>query len=292
MQIAAGLVKRLRERTGAGFMDCKRALIEADGDADRAAEWLRRQGQAKADHKAARAATQGIVLLREDPSARACAVLEINCETDFVARDENFAQFAETVMDAILSHAPAGVEDLLATKIGGETVENLRRQLVARVGENVAVRRFDVVASDAGDGVVGAYSHHGRIGAVVELRGGTVELARELAMHVAAMSPRYVGWDDIPAAELAREKDILGEQARKEGKPPHIVTRMVEGRLRKQFDAVTLTSQAFVKDPDKRVRDLLAQADAGVRRFLRYEVGEGLEKRDVDFVREVMEQAK
>ena len=288
MPITAALVKQLRERTGAGMMDCKRALTEVDGDLDRAAEFLRKAGQAKADRKAARVAAQGLVLLREDADGSRCVVLEINCETDFVAKDENFVNFAESLAELVLSRAPADVNELLAMEIKGESVEALRRQLIAKVGENISVRRFELVSSSD---VLGAYSHHGRIVTLVDMQGGTVDLARDLAMQVAAMSPRYVSWDDIPEAELAKEREILAVQAEKEGKPPHIVSKMVEGRLRKQFDAVTLSSQAFVKDPDKRVRDLLAQSGASVLRFLRYEVGEGIERREVDFVREVREQA-
>lgn len=288
MPITAALVKQLRERTGAGMMDCKRALTEVGGDLDQAAEHLRKSGQAKADRKAARVAQQGVVLMREDAGGNRCAVLEINCETDFVAKDENFVNFAESLVGVVLSREPADVGELLAMEIDGDSVETLRRALVAKVGENISVRRFELVSSN---GVIGAYSHHGRIGSLVELEGGTVDLARDLAMQVAAMSPSYVSWDDIPEAELDREREILAVQAEKEGKPPHIVTRMVEGRLRKQFDAVTLASQPFVKDPDKRVRDLLAKGGASVVRFVRFEVGEGIEKRDVDFVREVREQA-
>ena len=270
------------------MMDCKRALTEVDGDLDRAAEFLRKAGQAKADRKAARVAAQGLVILREDADGSRCAVLEINCETDFVAKDGNFVNFAESLAELVLSRAPADVNELLAMEIEGESVETLRRQLIAKVGENISVRRFELVSSSD---VLGAYSHHGRIVTLVDMQGGTVDLARDLAMQVAAMSPRYVGWDDIPEAELAKEREILAVQAEKEGKPPHIVSKMVEGRLRKQFDAVTLSSQAFVKDPDKRVRDLLAQSGASVLRFLRYEVGEGIERREVDFVKEVREQA-
>ena len=270
------------------MMDCKRALTEVGGDLDGAAEFLRKAGQAKADRKAARVAAQGLVLLREDAGGGRCVVLEINCETDFVAKDENFVNFAESLADAVLSRSPADVEELLAMEMEGESVETLRRQLIAKVGENISVRRFELVSSSD---VLGAYSHHGRIGALVEMQGGSVDLARDLAMQVAAMSPSYVSWDDIPEAELAKEREILAVQAEKEGKPPHIVSKMVEGRLRKQFDAVTLASQAFVKDPDNRVRDLLAQSGASVLRFLRYEVGEGIEKREVDFVKEVREQA-
>ena len=288
MPITAALVKQLRERTGAGMMDCKRALTEVDGDLDQAADFLRKAGQAKADRKAARVAHQGVVLLKEDGGGNRCVVLEVNCETDFVAKDGNFVNFADSLAELVLSRAPADVEELLAMEIDGESVEAMRRQLVAKVGENISVRRFELVSSSE---VLGTYSHHGRIGTLVEMQGGTVELARDLAMQVAAMSPSYVSWDDIPEAVLASEREILAAQAEKEGKPPHIVTRMVEGRLRKQFDAVTLASQAFVKDPDKRVRDLLAQSGASVLRFLRYEVGEGIERREVDFVKEVREQA-
>ena len=287
MPITAGLVKQLRERTGAGMMDCKRALTDVDGNLDQAAELLRKSGQAKADRKAARVAQQGVVLLREEQDGR-CAILEINCETDFVAKDEHFVRFADALADTVVNREPADVEHLLAMEVEGESVENLRRQLVAKIGENIAVRRFEVISSRD---VVGTYSHHGRIGTVVELQGGTAALARDLAMQVAAMSPRYVAWDHIPEEDLAREREILAAQAAKEGKPPQIVAKMVEGRLRKQLGAVTLATQAFVKDPDKRVGELLTENGATVVRFLRYEVGEGIEKRQVDFVKEVMEQA-
>ena len=288
MSIAARLVKQLRERTGAGMMDCKRALTEADGNLDQAAELLRKSGQAKADKKAARIAQQGVVMLREDAAGGRCAILEINCETDFVAKDENFLGFAELLAMTVLSRTPGDVNELLATDIDGESVETRRQQLVAKLGENIAVRRFRVVASD---GVIGAYSHQGRIGTIVELDGGSADLARDLAMQVAAMSPRYVNREDVPEEELAKEREILADQAAQEGKPPEIVTRMVEGRLRKQLDAVTLCAQPFVKDPDKRVRDLLAESGARVVQFLRFEAGEGIEKREVDFVKEVMGQA-
>ena len=288
MSIAAILVKQLRERTGAGMMDCKRALTEADGDLDQAAELLRKSGQAKADKKAARIAQQGVVMLRQDEAGGRCAILEINCETDFVAKDENFVGFAELLAATVLSRTPGDVEELLGTEIDGESVETRRQNLVTKLGENIAVRRFSVVASD---GVIGAYSHQGRIGTIVELDGGSADLARDLAMQVAAMAPRYVSREDVPADELAKEREILAAQAAREGKPPEIVARMVEGRLRKQLDAVTLSAQPFVKDPDKRVRDLLAESGARVVQFLRFEAGEGIEKREVDFVKEVMAQA-
>jgi len=288
MAIQAALVKELRERTGAGMMDCKKALVEAGGELDQAVELLRKAGQAKADKKASRVAAEGQVLVRGDTSAGRHVVIEINSETDFVAKDENFAGFAERVADAALASAPAGVKELMALEVDGETLEAARQALVAKVGENIAVRRFELLQSDR---TVGAYSHMGRIGVLVELAGGDEDLARDLAMQVAAISPRFVSPEDIPEEELAKEREILAAQALREGKPEEIVKKMVEGRLRKHLDEVTLTGQPFVKDPDQRVRDLLASADASVIRFLRYEVGEGLEKKEDDFVQEVMAQA-
>ena len=288
MPIAAGLVKALRERTGAGMMDCKRALVEVEGDLDQAADLLRKSGQAKADKKAARVARQGLVLLREDASGGRCAILEVNCETDFVAKDENFVRFAESLAAQVLSGAPAGVEGLLSAEVEGVSFETRRQQLVAKVGENIAVRRFQVVESE---GSIGAYAHQGRIGALVEIDGGSAELGKDLAMQVAAMSPRYVSRENVPAEELAKEREILAAQAAREGKPPEIVAKMVAGRLRKHLDGMTLCAQVFVKDPDKRVGDLLTESGARVVQFVRYEVGEGIEKHETDFVKEVMEQA-
>jgi len=288
MAITASLVKELRERTGAGMMDCKKALVEVDGDLEQAADLLRKAGQAKADKKASRVAAEGLVLVKSDGSAGRHVVLEINSETDFVAKDENFVAFADTVAEAALAGSPASVEDLLAVDVEGQTLEVRRQELVAKVGENISVRRFAVVASEQ---PVGAYSHMGRIGVLVELEGGDEALARDLAMQVAATSPRFVTPDDMPQDELGKEREILVAQALQEGKPEEIVQKMVEGRLRKHLDEVTLTGQPFVKDPDKRVRDLLAESKAAVLRFLRYEVGEGIEKKEDDFVQEVMAQA-
>jgi elongation factor Ts len=288
MAITAGLVKELRERTGTGMMDCKRALVEVDGDLEQAAELLRKSGQAKADKKASRVAAEGLVLVKGDAGNGHHVLLEINSETDFVAKDENFARYAETVVDAALSARPADVEELMATEAGGESLEVLRQELVTKIGENVSVRRFAHLASER---LVGAYVHMGRIGVLVELDGGTEELAKDLAMQVAATSPRYVSADDMPENELAKEREILVAQAAQEGKSEDIVRKMVEGRLRKHLDEVTLAGQPFVKEPDKRVRDLLAEAGATVVGFLRYEVGEGIEKKEDDFVQEVMVQA-
>ena len=288
MVITAGLVKELRERTGAGMMDCKKALVEVDGDLEQAADLLRKAGQAKADKKASRVAAEGLVLLKQDTENGHHVVLEINSETDFVAKDENFTGYAETVAEAALSGRPADVQELMALDVDGESLETLRLEIVAKLGENISVRRFSLVASDR---LVGAYSHMGRIGVLVEVDGGTAELAKDLAMQVAATSPRYVSADEVPEGELAKEREILTAQAAQEGKPEEIVQKMVEGRLRKHLDEVTLAGQPFVKDPDKRVRDLLAEAEATVVGFLRFEVGEGIEKKADDFVQEVMAQA-
>lgn len=288
MDIKPSQVKELRERTGAGMMDCKRALQETAGDLDAAAEHLRKAGQAKADKKASRVAAEGQIVIKSDPSLGRHAIVEINSETDFVAKDENFSGFADLVAATILSEMPADLEALMALDVDGEDLETQRKALVAKVGENINVRRFQVLESQ---GTVGSYSHMGRIGVLVELEGGDEVLAKDLAMQVAASAPRHVGPDDIPAAELDKEREILTAQALAEGKPEEIVTKMVEGRLRKHLDQVTLLGQEFVKDPDQRVRDLLSAAGATVKGFVRLEVGEGIEKKADDFVQEVMAQA-
>jgi elongation factor Ts len=284
MDIKPAQVKELRERTGAGMMDCKKALVEAAGDIDQAAELLRMAGQAKADKKASRIAAEGQVVVAADEAQGRFALLEVNSETDFVANDENFRAFADTVGKAVLDNAPADVDALMQLPADGGTLEDARLGLVTKVGENIAVRRFDLLDSD---GVVGAYVHMNRIGVLVELEGGDAELARDLAMQVAATSPLYVSVDDVPAAERDKEREILSAQAAQEGKPPEIVAKMIEGRLRKHFDEVTLLGQPFVKNPDQRVRDLLAANKASVRRFLRYAVGEGIEKKAENFAEEV-----
>jgi elongation factor Ts len=284
MDIKPALVKELRERTGAGMMDCKKALVEAGGDTDAAAELLRKQGQAKADKKSARVAAEGQVVVISDADSGRHVIVEVNSETDFVANDDNFRAFTDLVGRAALSEAPADVDALMQLKANGQSLEEARQALVAKVGENISVRRFDVLESTAN---VGAYVHMNRIGVLVELEGGEPELARDLAMQVAATAPRYVSPGDVPAGELEKEREILSAQAAQEGKPENIVAKMVEGRLRKHFEEVTLVGQPFVKDPDTRVRDLLSKAGARAKRFLRYEVGEGIEKKRGDLGEEV-----
>jgi elongation factor Ts len=284
MEVTPALVKELRERTGAGMMDCKKALVEAAGDIEGAADLLRKAGQAKADKKASRVAAEGQVVVVSDEAAGRHAIVEVNSETDFAANDANFRQFADLVGRVVVGGKAANIEALMQLDAGGRSLEEARQALVAKVGENIAVRRFEVLAVQ---GTVGSYVHMNRIGALVELEGGSRDLARDLAMQVAATSPRYVSVDDVPSDELAKEREIFSAQAGQEGKPPEIVAKMVEGRLRKHFDEVTLVGQPFVKDPDSRVKDLLKKNGAVVRRFVRYEVGEGIEKKRADFGEEV-----
>jgi len=279
MGITPALVKELRERTGAGMMDCKNALVESDGDIELAAEGLRKAGQAKADKKASRVAAEGQVLVKSNAQGNRHVIVEVNSETDFVANDSNFRAFVDLVGQAALDSAPANVADLLEAETDGRTVEQERLALVTKVGENIAVRRFDILESD---GTVGAYTHMGRIGVLVDLDGGDESLARDLAMQVAATSPQYISPDNVPSDQIAKEKEILSAQALQEGKPENIVEKMVEGRLRKHFEEITLVGQPFVKNPDQRVSQLLGENDASVKYFLRYEVGEGIEKPTAD----------
>ena len=285
MAVTAAMVKELRVRTGAGMMECKRALVESDGDLAQAADALRMSGQVKADKKASRIAAEGQVAIRSDGSRS--VILEANSETDFVAKDENFQHFVDTAAAAVLSQSPADVEALMSLPSEGGTLEQVRTELIAKVGENIAVRRFDVVDAS---GPVGHYIHGSRIAVVVELAGGDDALAKDIAMHVAASNPAHVSADDVPAEQVNKEREILSAQAAQEGKPEEIIAKMVEGRLRKFLSEITLTGQPFVKDPDISVGKLLQEAGASVTRFIRYEVGEGIEKKADNFVEEVMAQ--
>ncbi len=286
MEVTPALVKELRERTGAGMMDCKKALVEAQGAIDLAAELLRKAGAAKADKKAGRVAAEGRVALKSDAGRH--VLLEVNSETDFVAKDDNFRAFVERLAGVVLAKRPVSVEELLRASVDGRTVEELRLELVTKVGENISVRRFEVLESG---GNVGSYVHGNRIGVLVDLEGGTPDLARDLAMQVASLAPRYVANENVPKHVLDKEREIILAQTAEEKKPPEIIAKMVEGKLRKFVDDITLTGQVFVKDDKKRVRDLLAAQKAKVKGFRRYEVGEGIEKKSADFVSEVMAQA-
>lgn len=282
MEIKPAQVKELRERTGVGMMDCKKALVEAGGDIDSAAELLRKAGQAKADKKASRIAAEGRIVVKASDGRH--AILEINAETDFVANDDNFLAFADRVAAAIVSEKPADVESLMTLSAEGKSLEEARTELVAKIGENISVRRFELIESSDR---VASYVHMNRIGVLVEIAGGDDDLARDIAMQIAATSPQFVSVDDVPADEREREREILSAQAEQEGKPPEIVAKMVEGRLRKHFDDVTLLGQPFVKDPDTKVRDLLKKSGASVSRFVRFAVGEGIEKKQENFADEV-----
>ncbi len=287
MTITASQVKELRERTGAGMMECKKALVESGGDIDAAQDLLRKKGQAKADKKAGRIAAEGrIELASGDDSA---ALVEVNCETDFVAKDENFLEFARQVAVAALSSGISDVQALMAESIGEDALEAVRKDLIAKIGENITVRRVAVVQPE---GELGEYLHGTRIGVLVDVSGGDDSLRKDLAMHIAATNPRCVSVDDLPADEIEKERSLLAEQAAQEGKPPEIVERMVEGRLRKYLNEVTLLGQAFVKDPDISVGELVKQHGATVNRFVRLEVGEGIEKKVEDFAAEVKAQVE
>jgi elongation factor Ts len=283
------MVKELRERTGAGMMECKKALVESQGDMEAAIEALRKSGLAQADKKAGRVAAEGRIALAVSDDGQQAVMVEVNCETDFVAKDGSFNAFAEAVALNTLSENPPDIDALMATRVDGATVEEARQALVSKIGENIQVRRFVRTSTD---GRVGAYVHGGRIGVLVDVAGGSEELARDLAMHVAAMSPEFVSADDVPAPVIAREKDILVAQAEGTGKPPEIIEKMVEGRLRKHLAGITLLGQAFVKDSDVTVAKLLDQSGATVRGFNRLAVGEGIEKKQENFADEVMQQVK
>ena len=290
MTITAEAVKQLRERTGAGMMECKKALVETQGDLDAAAELMRKQGLAKADKKAARVAAEGVIALEKSADGRSAVMVEINCETDFVAREADFQGFSADVARAAIASNPSSLDALLALKLGsGETVDERRRALVAKIGENISVRRHVALASG---GVLGAYRHGTRIGALVALEGGDSALAHDLAMHVAASNPDFLSAADVPADVMAKEREIETEKALAEGKPAEIVAKMIEGRLRKTFNERSLMGQAFVKDPDQTVEKLLKAAKATVTGFRRFEVGAGIEKKQEDFVGEVMAQVK
>ena len=290
MSITAETVKQLRERTGAGMMECKRALVETNGDIEAAAELMRKQGLAKADKKAARVAAEGVIVLERSADGRSAAMVEVNCETDFVAREADFQSFSAEVAQVVLAAGSVTGEALAALKLAsGETVDERRRALVAKIGENISVRRHATLSSS---GQLGAYRHGTRIGALVAIEGGDAALAHDLAMHVAATNPAYLSVADVPADVVAKEREIETEKALAEGKPADIVAKMVEGRIRKTLNERVLLGQPFVKDPDQTIEKLLKAAKAEVKSFQRFEVGAGIEKKQDDFVGEVMAQVK
>ena len=287
--ISASLVKELRERTGAGMMECKKALVENNGDIDAAAEWLRKSGLAKADKKAGRVAAEGRIAVAQDGGK--AVLVEINSETDFVAKDANFLSFTETVAQAALSSAAADVEALKAVKLAsGETVEETRAAVIAKVGENLQVRRL--IQIDSANNVA-AYVHGGRIGVLIELKGGDAELARGIAMHVAAMNPPHIKASDVPAEFVAKEKEIeLAKMSDKDkSKPADILEKIIGGKIAKIVNEVTLYGQPYVLNTDQSVEAAAKAAGADVLRYTRLAVGEGIEKVKEDYAAEVMKQA-
>ncbi len=288
MTISAAMVKELRERTGAGMMECKKALTAADGDMETAIEQMRISGLAKADKKSGNTAAEGIVQIEVSADGSRFALVEINSQTDFAAKSEDFIGFVNAVTSAVLNDQPAGVDDI---KIDGKAVEEVRKELVAKIGENVQVRRFETGSQSGGQ--FAHYSHGGgRIGVVVEVEGGDEAVAKDVAMHIAANNPVCIDESGVPQDMLEKEKAILIAEASESGKPAEIVEKMVQGRIRKYLADITLVGQPFVKDPDQTVEKMLSAAGAKVRAFYRLEVGEGIEKKEENFAEEVMAQVR
>ncbi len=292
MAITAAQVKELRQRTGCGMMECKKALVEADGNMDTAAEELRKSGLAKADKKAGRVAAEGIIMVDVSGDRKTGVVVEVNSETDFVAKKDEFQDFARAVAARIMKDQPADLETLMALPLndGGGTVEEARRGLVASIGENITVRRFHL--RQATSGYISSYLHGNRIGVLVEMAGGNDDLARDVAMHIAASKPVCLDESGVPQEMLDKEREIFSAQAEASGKPADIIEKMVGGRIRKFLGEITLMGQPFVKEPDQTVGKLLKAAGATVAGFDRLELGEGVEKKTENFAEEVMAQVQ
>lgn len=293
MAVTADMVKELRERTGLGMMECKKALVETNGDIELAIENLRKSGQAKAAKKAGRTAAEGVVLAKVSADGKTGILLEVNSETDFVARDANFTTFANKVADRVLASQETDIAKILSAAYedgAATTVEEARQALVQKIGENIQVRR--AFLAKAPEGVVGAYVHGGKIGVLAVLKGGNEELGKDVCMHVAASSPLVVSSDQVDQATLDKEREIYTAQAADSGKPAEIVAKMVEGRISKFLKEVSLVDQPFVKDPETTVGKLVQKAGASVVSFIRIEVGEGIEKEEVDFAAEVAAAAR
>ncbi len=291
MAITAALVKELRERTGSGMMECKKTLVETNGDIEAAIELMRKAGMAKADKKAGRTAAEGCVVIKSAADGKKAVIIEVNCETDFVTKAEDFIGFTTRLADQALANSPSDIEALLAMPLGDMSVDEARQALIAKIGENINVRRYEVVSTESG--IIGQYLHGERIGVLVKLEnGGDALLAKDVAMHIAATNPAAISEDDVPAEMIEKEKEIFSAQAAESGKPAEIIEKMVSGRIRKYLSEVTLLGQAFVKNPDQTVANLLQDADAKVSSFVRFEVGEGIEKKEDNFAEEVMAQAK
>ncbi|MEH6503634.1 MAG: translation elongation factor Ts [Cycloclasticus sp.] len=292
MSITAAMVKELRERTGSGMMECKRALVETGGDLETAIENMRKSGMAKADKKAGRIAAEGVIKVATSDDGSATSIVEINSETDFVSQGDDFINFATAVANTVVCNDVTEVATLNELTLAGDsvTVDNKRRALIAKIGENINVRRFHTIKTDGS--LVGTYMHGIRIGVLVELEGGSVELAKDIAMHIAATKPLCISEAEVPAEEVEKEKEIFRGQAAESGKPADIVEKMIVGKIKKYLKEVTLLGQPFVKDTDVTVEQLLKSNNASVRSFIRFEVGEGIEKKEEDFAAEVMAQVR
>jgi elongation factor Ts len=285
MAITAGMVKELRERTGVGMMECKGALTETGGDMEKAVDLLRAKGMAKADKKAGRTAAEGTIAIVMSADKKRAAIVEANCETDFVGKSEEFYEFANAAAQAALDNNAADIDSLLVAKMAdGKAVDERRRELIAKIGENMSIRRFEIIETT---GAIGTYRHGDKIGVVVNLEGGDEALGKDLAMHVAASRPLAIDASGVDAETIQRERAIAQTKADESGKPANIVEKMVEGSIRKFMEEVTLLSQPFVKDPDTTVGNLLKKNNVTVKHFVRLEVGEGIVKETVDFAAEV-----
>jgi elongation factor Ts len=291
MAITAALVKELRERTGAGMMDCKKALVETNADLEAAIDLMRASGAAKAAKKAGRVASEGLVNVTTSDDNKDAVILEVNSETDFVTKGSAFIDFVNELGALALKNKPASVEEFLTQTLdSGETVDQAREGIIAKIGENISVRRVQSINS--GKGVLGAYKHGDRIAVLTVLTGSDEDLAKDIAMHIAASKPECVSEDELSADLLEREKAIFIEQAKESGKPDDIIEKMIVGRMKKFVNEVTLYGQSFVKDPDMTVGALVKSKSSEVESFVRYEVGEGIEKKEDNFVEEVMAQAQ
>ena len=288
-QITASMVKDLRESTGAGMMDCKKALAEADGDMAKAVDILREKGLSQAAKKAGRIAAEGAVVSYVSEDGKVGVVAEVNCETDFVGHNDEFVSLARGIAKVAAEKAPADLEALLASEMDGKTVKDVVTEAVAKIGENISVRRF--VRYESAEGKVYSYIHGGgKIGVLVEVKGGDDELGKDIAMQIAAANPSYLCRDEVPASELEHEKEILSEQARNEGKPEAIIEKMVVGRINKYYKEVCLIDQDYIRDGDITVSKLLASKGAEAVRFTRYALGEGIEKKQENFAEEIAKQ--
>ena len=281
-QITAAIVKELRERTGAGMMDCKKALVATEGDMEKAIDFLREKGLSQAAKKAGRVAAEGAVVAYVTEDGKTGAIVEVNCETDFVGKNENFQALAKSIAELIVKTNPADVDALLASEMDGKTVKDVVTEAIAKIGENISVRRF--VRYESAEGKVYSYIHGGgKIGVLVDMKGGDAELGKDIAMQVAAANPQFLNRNEVPDSELEHEKDILTEQARNEGKPENIIAKMVMGRINKYYKEVCLVDQEFIRDGDLTISKLLKSKNADVARFARFQLGEGIEKKQENF---------